>query len=129
MLGRRILVVLLALTFVSAVGASLLAPSRPAPLPPAPGSASTAPDTVRRTLVAWRPPQVVTVPSRTLLELTVRARGADAVELQDIGTLRPIAAASPVTFDVLTDTPGDYPVVLTGAGRTIGTVRVVSPPR
>jgi hypothetical protein len=76
-----------------------------------------------------RKPQTITVRTGDVLTLTVRSDEPDAVELQGLGALRAIAPDSPVTFDVLPDTPGSYPVVMLSTGRTVGTVRVVTPPR
>jgi hypothetical protein len=73
-----------------------------------------------------RRPRTVTVRSGDLLSLTVTAGTADAVELQGLSALRAVDPEAPVTFDVLADAPGDYPVVLVGAARTVGTVRVLS---
>jgi hypothetical protein len=132
MLARRILVFVMLLLVVTALTAGLTAPPRRstsgAQASPVPRSQRSV--IVERTLDASRPkPRTVTVRSGDVLTLTVRSDTADAVELQGLGSLRAVAPDTPVSFDVLPDAPGDYPVVLVDAGRTIGTVRVVSRPR
>jgi hypothetical protein len=132
MFVRRLLlffVLLLAVTGLTAGLAPPPAKRKPAPAPsPTPGAARSV--VVERTLDAdLARPRTVTVHTGDVLSLTVRSDVADAVELQGLATLRAVAPETPVTFDVLPDTPGEYPVVLTGAGRTVGTVRVVSRPR
>jgi hypothetical protein len=131
---RRMLTFLALLLVVTALAAGLAPPPRPLP----PQAGVTAPGTappgssviVARTLDASRTrPRTITVRSGDILSLTVRSDTADAVELQNLGALRAVAPDAPVTFDVLPDEPGEYPVVLVGAGRTVGTVRVVSQPR
>jgi hypothetical protein len=125
----------LALLLVVTVLASGLAPPPPRV---APETGPTATPTaalggsviVQRTLDASRArPRTITVRRGDVLSLTVRSDTADAVELVDLGTLRAVAPDTPVTFDVLPDVAGEYPVVLVGAGRTVGTVRVINQPR
>jgi hypothetical protein len=132
MFVRRVLLFLVLLLAVTALTAGLAPPpTERAPAPaPSPTPRADRSVVVERTLnAALARPRTVTVRTGDVLRLTVRADAADAVELQGLATLRAVAPDTPVTFDVLPDTPGEYPVVLTGAGRTVGTVRVVSRPR
>jgi hypothetical protein len=126
MLVRRILLFLVLLLAVTALSAGLAPPPRTGggsgDLPDTPTTTSAA---VERTIAAERArPATVTVEVGDLLRLTVRSPTAGAVELRGLGAVRAIAPETPVVFDVLPDVPGDYPVVLLGAERTLGTVRV-----
>jgi hypothetical protein len=129
MIARRMLTFFVLLLVVTALSAGVLAPPRP-PVrttgpPPAPTATSS--PVIARTIDAGRArPRTVTIHSGDLLSLTVRADSDDAVVLEGLGALRPVAPEAPVTFDVLGDAPGAYPVVLVGAGRTVGTVRVLT---
>jgi hypothetical protein len=130
MIARRLLTFFVLLLVVSALSAGFLAPPR-APdagseATPEPTPAPTRSAVVERTLHAERAPRTITVHSGDLLSLTVRAETDDAVELQGLTAIRPVAPETPVTFDVLADAPGTYPVVLIDAARTVGTVRVLS---
>ncbi len=113
---------------VTALSAGLAAPVRePAPEAAPSPTAATRGSVVEETLdAAAAKPRTVTVDSGDLLTLTVESDSDDAVELQGLGAVRPVAPETPVVFDVLADEPGEYPVVLLDAGRTVGTVRVVS---
>jgi len=130
MLGRRLLMFVAVALAATALVASL-APPPPGTVPPAP-SPTAAPagaesSLVERTIDARRrKPATVVVEEGDLLTLTVRSDEADAVELQGLAGVRAIAPETPVVFDVLPDVPGDYPVVLVDAGRTVGTVRVLT---
>jgi hypothetical protein len=128
MLARRMLTFLVLLLVVTALSAGLVAPPRqPAPTTGLPVTPPTRSPIVARTIDASRSrPRTVAIHRGDLLSLTVRADDSDAVELQGLAGLRPIAPDTPVTFSVLADAPGEYPVVLVGAGRTVGTVRVLS---
>jgi hypothetical protein len=132
MFVRRMLLFALLLLAVTTLTAGLAPPPRLRDRQPSPTPAPPPGDTVvvARTLDASRRmPQTITVRTGDRLTLTVRSGEPDAVELQGLGALRPIAPGTPVTFDVLADSPGTYPVVMLDAGRTVGTVRVVTPPR
>jgi hypothetical protein len=128
MVARRMLTFLVLLLVVTALSAALVAPP-PRTAPPA-ASPTPRPEPTEvithRIDADRRRPRTVTVRSGDLLSLTVSAGTADAIELQGLSTLRAVDPETPVTFDVLADVPGDYPVVLVGAARTVGTVRVLS---
>jgi hypothetical protein len=128
MVARRLLTFLVLLLVITALSAGLVAPppqKAPPAASPTPQAAPT--EVITERIDADQPrPRTVTVRSGDLLSLTVTAGTADAVELQGLSTLRALDPEAPVTFDVLADVPGDYPVVLIGAARTVGTVRVLS---
>jgi hypothetical protein len=131
MVARRMLTFLVLLLVVTALSAGLLAPPPRTKSPPA---VTPVPERERTAFVEHemdagdRRPSTVTVRSGDLLSLTVSAQSADAVEVEGLSALRAVAPETPVTFDVLADVPGEYPVVLVGEGRTVGTVRVLSRP-
>lgn len=131
MLARRMLMFVAILLAVTALTAGL-APPPPrnvdrSPAAPGPAGPSTGSDVVERTLDADRSQLYsVAVEQGDLLRLTVTGSEPDAVELQGLAGVRALAPETPVIFDVLVDAPGEYPVVLLQAARTIGTVRVVS---
>lgn len=90
-------------------------------------SPTAGPAVVERSLDAdRRRPSTIALETGDLLRLTVTGSEPDAVELQGLSSLRAIAPETPVIFDVLVQAPGEYPVVLLQAARTIGTVRVVN---
>jgi hypothetical protein len=130
MLARRMLMFVALLFVVTALAAGLAPPPRTRTqrfddTSPPRGRAVV----LQRTLDAAQPkPRVLTVRTGDVLSLTVRSDTTDAVELQGLGALRPIDPSTPVTFDVLPEVPGEYPVVLVDAARTVGTVRVVTQP-
>ena len=130
MLARRMLLFVVMLLAVTTLAAGL-APPPPRTLDRSPSP--TAPSSVGRTAIVERRldasrqrPATIVVEEGDILNLTVSADETDAVELQGLGAVRAVAPETPVIFDVLTDTPGEYPVVLLDAGRTVGTVRVVT---
>ncbi|MGI8623253.1 MAG: hypothetical protein ACR2NB_07140 [Solirubrobacteraceae bacterium] len=133
MLARRMLLFVAIVLAVTAVAAGLAPPPPPPqdlgnrPSDPAePRGAGSPSAVVERTINADRPrPRTVVVEVGALLRLTVTSRAADAVQLEGLGTLQAIAPQTPVVFDVLTYAPGEYPVTLSQAGRTVGTVRVI----
>lgn len=132
MLARRMLMFVAILLAVTALTAGL-APPPPRDAGSGPGATSGPPEhtsgsaVVDRTLSADDVrPVTIELEHGDLLRLTVTGSEADAVELQGLAGLRALTPGTPVTFDVLADAPGEYPVVLAQAARTIGTVRVVT---
>lgn len=134
MLARRLLLFALVLLVVTALSSALAPPPRDASPPPRSETGTEAaiadPGTVvERTVDAARPaPERVVVQEGDVLALTVANDDeAGSVELQGLAGLRAIAPGTPVVFDVLAASPGDYPVVFRGVRdeRTVATVRVV----
>jgi hypothetical protein len=129
MIARRMLIFFVLLLVVTALSAGLIAPPHAPVAGPEPTPAGTAMHSavITRTIdAARRRPRTISVHSGDLLSLTVRADADDAVELEGLAAVRPIAPETPVTFEILVDAPGEYPVVLIDAARTVGTVRVLS---
>ncbi|MEY2477703.1 MAG: hypothetical protein QOG87_3018 [Actinomycetota bacterium] len=132
MFVRRLLMFFVLLFAVTALTAGLAPPPRkPATGPePSPVPVRERTSLVEETLDAGRSrPRTITLHVGDLLRLTVRSDAGDAVELQGLGIMRAVGAGTPVTFDVLPGAAGSYPVVLSGEGRTVGTVRVLTRPR
>jgi len=133
MRNRRLLIAVAVLMGITALTAGLTAPPSRRGVPvvptPTPGPAAADAAVVQRTLDAGAAePQTVVVDEGDALELSVRATVLDAVELDGFGQVEAVSPDSPAVFDVLADTAGSYPVVLTGTGRRVGVVRV-SPAR
>jgi hypothetical protein len=57
------------------------------------------------------------------VEITVEGSSADSVALGDLA-VDDVEAGSPARFELLADTPGSYPLVLTNEDRRIGTLEV-----
>ena len=57
------------------------------------------------------------------IELTVESATLDSVALGDLD-MGSVEAGFPARFELLADTPGDYPLVLVNAGRRIGTLTI-----
>lgn len=104
-------------------------PPRPGSPPPSPAEDSPSPAAesraVARTVDASRAsPTTVEVAVGDVLDLTVSADEAGAVELRDLGQIKAIDPTTDATFNVIATEPGRYPIVLLGSERTLGTVRV-----
>lgn len=63
------------------------------------------------------------------LHLEVTGSELDAVELRGLAQIRALAPDALVTFDVIAEEPGTYPVVLTMSNRTIAEIEVIPPRR
>ncbi|HEX5619646.1 MAG TPA: hypothetical protein VFX51_14590 [Solirubrobacteraceae bacterium] len=133
MLGRRFLLLVAVLMGLTALAASL-APREPlirngdrrtataTPSPtPAPVMAEALKPVERTIFTAENPTRVVVRKGQTL-ELTVRGSDVDSVMLLD--EIEPIEENSPALFEILADTPGEYPIELVDADRQIGTLVV-----
>ena len=68
--------------------------------------------------------RLVEVGQDDVVHLTVKADALDVVELRGLDLMKTIAPDTPAEFDLLADTPGDYPIVLTSVDKTIGTLSV-----
>jgi len=133
MLGRRFLllvVVLMGLTALAATiapreplirdGARRTAP--PTPTPTVEATAATPVHDVSRTLMITADPGRITVKEGALLELTVKGDELGNVSLMD--QIQPIERDSPAIFNILADTPGEYPIAMVDEGRDVGTLVV-----
>lgn len=137
MLGRRFLLVVAVLMGLTALAASV-APREPlirdrerktataTPTPTAEPTAVAALRTVERTISANKPPARVVVREGQLVQLTVKGSEVDSVELLD--NIQALDPDSPAIFELLADTPGEYPIELVDAGRRIGTLVVRAAP-
>jgi hypothetical protein len=67
-------------------------------------------------------PGRITVKQGTLLELTVKGDELGNVSLMD--QVEPIERESPAIFNVLADTPGEYPISMVDEDRDVGTLVV-----
>jgi hypothetical protein len=135
MLGRRFLLLVAVLMGLTALAATI-APREPlireggrTPTPtPTPTQESATAETpvhnVSRTLMVTAEPGRITVKQGALLELTVKADELGTVSLMD--QVEPIEEQSPAIFNVLADTPGQYPITMVDADRKVGTL-VVKP--
>jgi hypothetical protein len=132
-LARRLLLlvaVLMGLT-VLATGLAPPPPKQPVQSSPTPSAgvppADVAPiDTVQLTVDASRTkPKSVVANSGDVVHLTVSADSLDAVEIVGLDLLRAVAPDSPAEFDLLAPAgTHEFPIVLTQAGRTAGTLRI-----
>lgn len=77
---------------------------------------------VERTIFTAENPARVAVREGQTIRLTVRGSEVDSVMLLD--EIEPMEADSPAEFEVLADTPGEYPIELVDAERQIGTLVV-----
>ena len=66
-------------------------------------------------------PGRITVKQGTLLELTVKGDELGNLSLMD--QVEPIERESPAIFNVLADTPGEYPIAMVDEGRDVGDAR------
>jgi hypothetical protein len=133
MLGRRFLLLVAVLMGLTALAASI-APREPliregarrtataTPTPTPSASAATPTRTVKKTLMITAEPGRITVREGALLELTVKGDELDSVSLLD--DIEPIERESPAVFELLADTPGQYPIELIDSGRRVGTLVV-----
>jgi hypothetical protein len=126
--ARRLIVVMLALLVVSSIAAAL-APVRDS------GEETTGTTTqvesqtqgrlVRRTIdTRDRKPASIAIDLGDQLELTVKARRLDQVEIAALGELEPVDPDAPAHFDLLPRQPGTYDVRLLGARRVVGSIEV-----
>jgi hypothetical protein len=133
MLGRRFLLLVAVLMGLTALAASV-APRDPAvrserrqatPTPsataPAVGPATTR--TVQREISADEGrPQRVVVDEGDIVELEVASSEVDSVVLMD--RIEPVDPVSNARFNILADTPGEYPIQLLDAAREVGVLEV-----
>ena len=126
--ARRLIVVMLVLLVVSSIAAAL-APVRDT------GEETTSTATqaesqppgrlVRRTIDARdRKPASIAIDLGDQLELTVKARRPDQVEIAALGELEPVNPDAPAHFDLLPRQPGTYDVRLLDARRVVGSIKV-----
>jgi hypothetical protein len=128
MLGRRFLILVAVLMGLTALAASI-APreplirerSRPTPTP-TPTAEANAVRTVEKTVAADAGHARVVVREGDLVRLTVDASAVDTVTVMD--QFRPVEADSPAVFELLADTPGEFPITLLDADRRVGTLVV-----
>jgi hypothetical protein len=130
MLGRRFLLLVAVLMGLTALAASI-APreplirerSSPTPTPTPTAEAETnAVRAVEKTISADTGHARVVVREGDLVELTVDATEVDTVTVMD--EFRPVEADSPAVFNLLADTPGEFPISLLDANRRVGTLVV-----
>jgi hypothetical protein len=129
MLGRRFLLLVAVLMGLTALAASI-APREPlirersnaTPTPTPTAAEANAVRTVEKTISADTGHARVVVREGDLVQLTVDATEVDSVELMD--QFKPVEADSPAVFELLADTPGEYPITLLDADRRVGTLVV-----
>jgi hypothetical protein len=133
MLGRRFLLLVAVLMGLTALAASI-APREPlirdgarrtptpTPTPTVQATAATPVHNVSRTLMITADPGRITVKQGTLLELTVKGDELGNVSLMD--QVEPIERDSPAIFNVLADTPDEYPITMVDKDRVVGTLVV-----
>ncbi len=135
MAARRLLIILMILLGISTV-AAILAPPRPeenegsdtgttstkAATTAQPGSGGKL---LRATIDAGDPQtEVVPLSTGDELELQVRSKRPDQVEIPALGLVEPVSRDAPALFDLLLEDPGDYEVVLVEADRLAGRLEV-----
>jgi hypothetical protein len=132
-LGRRFLLLVAVLMGLTALAASV-APreplirdgskrsATPTPTPTVATTAASPIHNVSRTLMITADPGRITVRQGTLLELTVKGDELGNVSLMD--QVEPIERESPAIFNVLADTPGEYPISMVDEDRDVGTLVV-----
>jgi hypothetical protein len=136
-LGRRLLVLFAVLLGLTAL-VTALAP-RPTVRPrtdganvatPTPTPSPTASGRTTRRLVrsvsadAGRPRARVRARTGDVLVLNVKGDLLDAVEIAGLGKLEPIEPGSPARFEMLLDGPGEFPITLLDARRSVGLIDV-----
>ena len=122
MLGRRLLVLFAVLLGLTAL-VTALAP-RPT-VKPRPESASVAtPTPTPSPTAAGRPRARVRARAGDVLALTVKGDVLDGVEITGLGKLEPIEPGSPARFEMLFDGPGEFPITLLDARRSVGLIDV-----
>jgi hypothetical protein len=141
MLARRLLILIAVLMGLTALTAGL-APreqsadsgATPTPAPPAQPSAAAQADTavaddpldageVGHTIDADEGAHTTRVEAHVGERLRITVEGSDvldSVELGDNLDVQPISPEAPAKFELLADTPGDYPITLVGADRRVG---------
>jgi hypothetical protein len=129
MLLRRMLL-FASLLLVTGAIISALAPredraTAPPRTTPAPAAAATAQRHIEATLPGER-----TVRARVGDQVTLRVRSGDSdlAEIEGLGVSQPAEQDIPAVIDFVAPAAGSYPVTLSLAGRTVGTVEV-SPAR
>jgi hypothetical protein len=134
MFGRRLIILVAVLMGLTALAASVAPPPqtrRPAASPtPPPASTAPAPPpasagVVTRHLDATTPgaPVTIRVARGDTLELAVDVSEPDTVALDDLD-LQAATPGSPARFELLADTPGEFPLRLLEAERALGVIRV-----
>jgi len=133
MLGRRFLLLVVVLMGLTALAATI-APreplirdgarrtATPTPAPTLEANAAKPVHEVSRTLMITADPGRITVKQGTLLELTVKGDKLGNLSLMD--QIQPIERDSPAIFNVLADTPGDFPIAMVDENRDVGTLVV-----
>ena len=137
MLGRRLLLLMAVLLGLTALTTSLAPRPRvttpratatptPAASPaPTPGVASPS-RVVERTIDANPGARVPRVRAREgdTLRLVVRGDVLDAVELEGLAKIEPVEPASPARFEFRAEAPGEHPIVLIDAERTVALLEI-----
>jgi hypothetical protein len=134
--GRRLIILVAVLMGLTALAASVAPPPDPqrrnsTQNDGSPTATPTPPETTAQAPVIDRridattagEPVTVDVPRGAMLELEVEVGAPDTVALGD-GELEAAAPGSPARFELLADTPGEFPLRLLEAERTLGVVRV-----
>jgi hypothetical protein len=134
--GRRLIILVAVLMGLTALAASVAPPPDPNRRPtgrdaPPQGAATPAPTPATRARVVTRhidvagrrAPVRITVAEGDTLELAVDVDAPDTVALDDLD-LQPAAPGSPARFELLADTPGEFPLRLLEAQRALGVIRV-----
>jgi hypothetical protein len=83
---------------------------------------------IERTLRSGaRKPETIRLEVGDQLTLEVVGQEHDLVEIEGLGRLDDLDAASPARFDLIVDEPGSYAVRLTEAGTLVGRIEVAQP--
>ena len=126
MLARRLLILAAVLMGLIALAAGVAPrePARETATSPSPTQGVVTPTaTVERTLHADTSGQEVAARVGQTVIITVQADVLDSVSLGDFG-IETADPQSPARFELLADVPGNYPIRLLQADRTIGTLEV-----
>lgn len=133
MAARRLVIVMVVLLLASSVAAWLV------PIPEAARDESVSSPTttaetrqpgraVERTLRSGaRRPETIRLEVGDQLALEVVGQEHDLVEIEGLGRLDDVDAASPARFNLIVDEPGVYDVRLTQAGVRVGRIEVAQP--
>jgi hypothetical protein len=139
MAARRLLIVMLVMLGISTLAAALVPPQQSRE---GEGTTETSPETTPTDTVPEEPrgrlfraaintsdDRVEVIPLRTgdQLELAVRSRRRDQVELPAFGLIAAVGPDGPALFDVLAEKPGEYAIRLVEADRVVGRIEVRNP--
>ena len=126
MLARRLLIALAVLMVLTAVAASLTpreSSRQQDATTPSATSTQPAQKPVEATLDAQEEGQRVEADVGQNVTIVVRSTELDSVSIAEVGT-ETAEPDSPARFELLADTPGDYPIEALESGREIGVLEI-----